>query len=266
MQLPKERTPAKRVSPALLTIYGPQKTGKTFWTVRLPNSLTLDFEKGTETHEAMAVSIEKLSDLTQVSEALIAEKKNGFMYDFLVIDTADRFIEMLEVKLVREFNARQQWLQEQNPDKIYPPVSVISEIEYGKGYDLVRLEVRKWIKFFKSVCPHVILIAHIKRTLIGETTVMVDETSLDLVGKLKSLILSDSDATALVKSVGSATILSFVAKPNSVAGSRLPYLAGKKFFLEPGDPEKGWSQIYPDCDKEAIRKLHPEKFTVDADE
>ncbi len=266
MKLPKERTPATRMSPALLTMYGPQKSGKTFWVTRLPNALTLDFEGGTETHESQSVKIEKLSDLQNVAEALMAEKKAGFVYDFLMIDTADRFIELLEVRLVREYNARQSFLQEQNPDKIYPQVTVISEIEYGKGFDLVRLEVRKWLKFFKSVCPHVILIAHLKRTLIGETTVMVDETSLDLTGKLKSMILSDSDATALVKSVGPATQLNFIAKAGSSAGARLPFLHGKKFFLEPGNPECGWAQVFPDYDKEALLKLHPEKFTVDVED
>ena len=266
MILPKERSAPKRLSPALLTMYGPQKTGKTFWITKLPNGIILDFEGGTETHECMSVKIEKFADLTNISEALIAEKKNGFTYQFLAIDTVDRFIEMIENRLVREYNARQDFLQEQNPEKFYPKVSVISEIEYGKGYDLVRLEVRKWIKFFKSVCPHVILIAHLKRTLIGETTVMVDETSLDLTGKLKSMILSDSDATALVKSMGSVTQLNFIAKANSSAGSRIPHLAGKKFLLEPGKPESGWFQIYPDCDKEEFLKLHPEKFTVEADD
>lgn len=260
MVLPKERSPAVRVSPHLLTIYGPQKSGKSFWTTRLPNALTLDFEGGTETHEAMSVQIKSLSDLTNVANALMEEKKKDFTYDFLIIDTLDRFIELLEIRLVREFNARQDFLQEQNPDKIYQKVQSISEIEYGKGYDLVRLEVRKWIKFFKSVSPHVIFIAHLKRTLIGETTVMVDETSLDLTGKLRSMILSDSDATALVKQAGPATHLNFVAKAGSSAGSRLPYLHGKKFFLEPGNPECGWLQIYPDYDKQAILELHPEKF------
>ena len=260
MVLPKERRPAERVSPNLLTIYGPQKSGKTFWTTRLPNALTLDFEAGTETHEAMAVQINSLSDLTNVANALLEEKKKGFTYDFLIIDTLDRFIELLEVRLVREFNARQDFLQEQNPDKVYLKIQAISEIEYGKGHDLVRLEVRKWTKFFKSITKHVIFIAHIKRTLIGETIVMVDETTLDLVGKLRSLILSDSDATALVKQVGPATHFNFVAKAGSSAGSRLPYLNGKKFFLEPGNPKCGWQQIYPDYDKEAILELHPEKF------
>lgn len=265
MELPKTRRPPIRVSPHLLTMYGIQKSGKTFWVTRLPNALILDFEAGTETHEAMSVKIEKLSDLARVAEALAEEKRNGFTYDFIVIDTLDRFVELIEQKIVREFNAKQKLLQGQNPNKTYPEISAVSEIEYGKGYDLVRIEVRKWLKFFKSVCPHVILIAHLKRTLIGETVVMVDETSLDLTGKLKGLILSDSDATALVKPNGALTELNFIAKANSSAGSRLPYLHGKKFVLEPGNPKNGWLQIYPDCDKEAILELHPENFLVNAE-
>ena len=267
IELPKTRKPAQRMSPGLLTMYGPQKTGKTFWTTRLPNALTLDFEKGTETHEAMAYPIENLNKLMLVSAALSEEKKtNGFMYDWLVIDTLDRFIEHLETKVKNDYNAKQNYYKDQNPDKEFPLVSVYSEIEYGKGYDLLRLEVRKWITFFKSVAHRVILIAHLKRTMIGETSVIVDDKSLDLTGKIKGLILSDSDATCSVSSLGAATILSFVAKPNSSSGSRLPYLAGKKFKLIPGEPEFGWNQIYPDYPKEEFIALHPVKFEVEADD
>jgi hypothetical protein len=100
----------------------------------------------------------------------------------------------------------------------------------------------------------VIFVGHLKRTIIGDTTLEVKADDLDLVGKLRNLLCGDADAVAFAyrdkEGDKPALKFSFRASENTVAGSRLPNLAGKLFAMSVLDGDKYityWENIYKDA-------------------
>ena len=255
-----------RKDPKIIIIYGPPKCGKTEQTVKLPKSLIIDLEKGADVHEgAKYIHPENLNDLTEVYKDLRENKKMGNVWDFLVIDTIDKLVEWCESKVVVNYNSEQKKLQQLKPDKAheYPLIKVYSEIAYGKGHDMVRNEVRNVLSAFKEMCGiSLIVVAHLKRTLIGETKIEVNETDIELPGRLKSMLTADADGTALCTPIARHIMeLNFCTSSTSIAGSRMAHLAGKKFILGDERAPHTWADIFP-----SLREKYPDKYPVKIEE
>ena len=87
-------------------------------------------------------------------------------------------------------------------------------------------------------CDHVIIIGHRKKTIIGNESVEVNVSSLDLSGKLKNYVMAKSDAIGFVYRDEEGHLkISFEASDEIEAGTRLPHLAGKILDFK-------WSEIY----------------------
>lgn len=244
IQLPTTPVAVDKVNPVVFIMYGATKVGKTAALAELPDNLIIDLERGAETYECLRVRCDSYSEFKATTAAL--QKPHN--YRFLTIDTLDRLVEWIESAVTAEWNEAQKKVKEPVLVKVY------SEIPYGKGYDMVRLEMRKWINYLRKVVPHVILVGHLKRTIIGDTTVEVREDNLDLVGKLRSLVCADADAVGFVyrgvdkEDNKPALKVSFKASEGTAAGSRLSHLRGKIIILsklvEEDKYETYWDKIY----------------------
>jgi hypothetical protein len=210
MQLPTEKTPAVRKSPRLLTLFGQSKVGKTTTLATLDNCLIIDTEQGTDMIDALKVTANSLQDVMATIKAL---REAPGQYDYIAIDTIDNIVHWME-----EFVCQQEG------------VKTIGDLEFGKGYAIVRDNVMKIISQVKPLANKgFILIGHRKKTLIAtESDIKVNTSSLDLSGKLKNFIMADSDAIGYVfRDAEGALKVSFVADDETEAGARCGHLRGQ---------------------------------------
>lgn len=262
-KLPFSPVPVTSRNPSVLILYGDIKIGKTAVLADLENNLIIDLEKGATDHECLRVEAETQDEFYQIYNDLekLKESDQPFPYQYITIDTIDRLIEWFEETVVKEWNAKEK-ARDVKSDSEREYVKVYSEINWGKGYDLVRLKVRKFINIMRKLAPHLILVAHLKRTLIGETKIEVKEDNLDLVGKLRNLICADADAVGycfrgtVTEGEGEdekrlpTMKVSFRAAEFTAAGSRRAHLRGKiiplSVMTKPDVYKNYWTKIYPD--------------------
>lgn len=221
MELPTEPVAATRQNPRLLTLFGQSKVGKTTALAKLEDCLILDTEKGTDLITALKVNVNSLKELDSYMIALLkAEKK----YKYLALDTIDNLVIWFEKKVCKENG-----------------VTTIGDIPYGAGFGAVRDLTMTYISRLQKLAPHVILIGHRKKTIIGTETIEVSTSSLDLSGKLKNVLMAECDAIGFVyrSEDSKETMISFESSDELEAGTRCPHLTGKNIPLE-------WDKIYID--------------------
>lgn len=207
------------MNPRVLTLYGPPKVGKTTILSQLEDCLIIDTEEGTSKISALKVEITSIPELAEVIKQL-REKKH--QYKYIALDTIDNIAIWYEAIVCKENKVKQ-----------------IGDMPFGAGYNVVRERVINVIGYLKQLAPHVIIVGHLKRSLIGsETTVMVDASSLDLTGRLKNMIMADSDAIGLVhRSPEGELMISFQGTDSLEVGSRCPHLQNQLMPFQ-------WDKIY----------------------
>jgi hypothetical protein len=220
MELPTSRIAPARRNPKLLTLFGQSKVGKTTTLSKLENCLILDTEQGTDFVSAMKVQVNSLPELMSTMKAI---RDSDHKYDFIALDTLDNMVFWVEHAVCQENKVKQ-----------------IGDIPFGGGYAQVRDRVIMLINRFKTLSEHVVLIGHRKKTLIGSDSVEVNTSSLDLSGKLKNLVMADSDAIGFVyRDEESNLKVTFEASSEIEAGSRCEHLRGNVVDFE-------WENIYID--------------------
>lgn len=220
MELPTTRSAPVRRSPKLLTLFGQSKVGKTTTLASLDNCLILDTEKGTDFVSAMKVQVNSLNELMNVMKAV---RDSDHKYEYIALDTLDNVVFWIEHSICTENKVKQ-----------------IGDIPYGGGYAQVRDRVITLINRLKMLAPQVILIGHRKKTLIGSDSVEVNTSSLDLSGKLKNLVMADSDAIGFVYRDEEGKLkVTFEASSEIEAGSRCEHLRGNVIDFQ-------WDKIYVD--------------------
>ena len=220
MELPTSRSAPARRSPKLLTLFGQSKVGKTTTLAELDNCLILDTEKGTDFVSAMKVQVNGLTELMNVMKAV---RDSDHKYEYIALDTLDNVVFWIEHAICAENKVKQ-----------------IGDIPYGGGYAQVRDRVITLINRLKLLAPQVILIGHRKKTLIGSDSVEVNTSSLDLSGKLKNLVMADSDAIGFVYRDEEGNLkVTFEASSEIEAGSRCEHLRGNVIDFT-------WDKIYID--------------------
>lgn len=219
MELPTQVIKSKTVNPSLLTVFGQSKVGKTTMLSKLNNCLIIDTEKGTRYVDALKVNVNNSTELKEVVKALKGDE--GTVYDYLALDTIDNVVSWFEKDVARDNN-----------------VDSFAKIPFGDGYNQVRTRVMNMITALMDCCDHVIIIGHRKKTIIGNESVEVNVSSLDLSGKLKNYVMAKSDAIGFVYRDEEGHLkISFEASDEIEAGTRLPHLAGKILDFK-------WSEIY----------------------
>jgi len=219
IELPTAPVAIDSVNPGMLVLYGQSKIGKTTMLSQLDNCLMIDTEKGTKYVEGLKVQVNNLGDLKEVLEAL---RTSEHKYKYIAIDTIDKISEWADAHTCASNG-----------------VATIGDLEFGKGYSISRELTLKILDNFQTLTEHLIIIGHRKRTIIGDTSLEVKTSSLDLTGKLRGQLMSKADAIGYVYRNDGKLMISFVPSDEVECGGRCAHLRGK-------DMEFDWNGIYLD--------------------
>lgn len=230
--LPKTKVKATRVNPRILLLYSLPKVGKTSSLAALDDCLILDAENGADMYEAMRVSIGSTKDINDTRALIIAEgQANGgkYPYKYLALDTIDKLEEFAEVSATAKY-------KRSVIGSSFKGDSVL-ELPKGLGYYYLRNEVMLIINQLAALCPHLILVSHVKEKILEKGGVEVSSRDISLGGKLSQIVCSMADAIGYMYRDGKKLMINFETYEGAIMGARYPHLAGKTF-------EFGWDKIY----------------------
>lgn len=240
--LPTSKVPAVSTNPKFLIIYGRPKAGKTSALAQLENNLIVDLEGGSTFIDAMAVQARSVSDLGEIAQAVRAKNTEvgHAFYRHITIDNATRLEEIClpyAATLYRQSPVGKNWKG-----------SDVRELPNGSGYFYIRQAVRKVIDMFKDLCDEFILVGHVKDTQVNKDGEELSEMSLDLVGKLSSIICGEADAVGFLYRKGNETHISFKGGDGTPKEARAPHLRGQDIIITTGDDDGNlttyWDKIY----------------------
>lgn len=211
-----------------ILIYGAPKTGKSTFGSKLPRSLFLKFEEGTNALDGIkGVPILKWSDVKSVLRQL-KDPRAREIYDSIVIDTAG-----IAYSLCEQYICAQNGVQQ------------INEIAYGGGYTLVKREFQETWREISLLGYGILFIAHEKQ----RSTEMRDENGeqiravapdlpsaaygiinglVDIIGYLSTQMNADGSTERYLYTR---------ATPHVFAGSRYKYIAPRISFNNDGYTE-----------------------------
>lgn len=108
----------------------------------------------------------------------------------------------------------------------------------------------------KKLSNHIILIAHLKDTVINKQGKEVSAKDIELTGKIKFTTCADADAVGyLYRGPENTLMLNFKGSEEVLCGSRCSHLRGKDILIGQSNPETGevtsfWENIYPFLNKQ----------------
>lgn len=261
--LPTERSKPTRRDPRVTIIYSAPKMGKSTLMSTLPNNMIFDFEGGTQYLNSLSMHIIGITppaneteesfqarmdlDVPQyyLMEAGRAIMEAGRPFDFLTLDTVT-YLEDLSLALAAEkYKATPMGKGFDGDD--------VRVLPKGSGYLYLRLAFMELINKCKKLADNIILVGHLKDSVIEKAGKEVDAKDLDLTGKLKQILCADADAIGyLHRGKDSELLLNFKSSDQILCGSRCDHLRGQIIKIADYDQQENeltnidWGLIFPD--------------------
>lgn len=251
MKLPTVKTISTRKNPKTMVLFSQPKTGKTQAISGLDNCLLIDLERGSEFVDALkydvigeAESQEKLPIiiLLQLINKIKEEnkKKKGYVYDFIALDTAtalEYIVKPLSKKLYQDTPMGRNFVGDD-----------VTTLPNGAGWLYQREAMISVINDLKEVCDTLIILGHVKAKSIEKEGKEIDERSLDLTGKLASIVCSQVDAIGYMYRKENKTIINFKPSESLICGARSNHLKEKEITVITSDEDLNltvdWSEVF----------------------
>jgi len=248
ISLPTGIVKAVTKSPKTLIIFSKPKVGKTTLLSQLENSLLIDLEEGSDYLAAVKIKITTIQDLFNLEQAII---NAGNPYKYIAIDTVSAlenmcvsYAEFLYSKSPMGTN----WFKPVDGGKVKH--GNILNLANGAGYPWLRQAFENVIKRFKAITPHLILLGHVKDTMLEKNGNSFEALDLNLTGKLKIFTTSKADAIGYLVRKGNQNILSFKTQDDILCGARPEHLRNAEFVIseisEDGKVITHWDKIFID--------------------
>ena len=240
MELPKEKVLALSKSPRKTIIYSKAKTGKSSLCAELPNSLILDLERGTDFIDACKISCNNVNDIKEVCREVI---KQGKPYQYGIVDTITKLEDMVLPLALQLYMATPM-------GKNFTGTNVLT-LPNGAGYLYVRNAFFTVLGWIEQAFPRVILLGHLKATMIEKDGKEVSAKEIDLGGKLKSMTSADVDCIGLLyRKSATECMISFKTTDDVICGARPTHLKNQEFVISELSPEGEfktfWDKIFID--------------------
>lgn len=261
--LPTGKSKPTRRDPRLSIFYSLPKMGKTTLLSTLPNNMNLDFEGGTQYLDALSMHIIGISpppsetdeqfnarmslEVPQyyLIEAGGAIMKAGRPFDFVTVDTVTKMEDMVLPLAAAKYRATPMGKGFDGED--------IRVLPKGSGYLYLRLAFMELIEKIKKLADNVILIGHLKNSVIEKAGKEVDAKDLDLTGKLKQILCAEADAIGYIyRGKDSELLINFKSSDQILCGSRCDHLRGQIVKIADYDDKANeltnidWSLVFPD--------------------
>jgi len=248
--LPTERSKVEDYNPKLMVLFGKPKSGKSTIVANIDDNLIIDLEDGYRSLSVMKLQAKNATDLFNIKQALAEkEKETGkHPYKYITIDNASRLEEFAlpyAGKLYQNTEMGKKWgykkddkgiiLLDKNGRKVPDPTADIRNLPSGNGYLYLRTAVKKLISMFQPYCDTLILVAHVKEKQILKNGEEMSEMSVDLAGKLASIICGEADAIGYVMREKNQTIISFEGGDDTIREARPIHLRGKRIVVAESD-------------------------------
>lgn len=238
------------VAPALTLIVAPHKYGKSTISAGLcqefgPDKVKIiSNEVGNYTY--LKANVEECLTRGDFINALTTLDTADHTFDYVVIDNLSKVDEWAYIwgtlRYMKTLQGR-KWNRDGNT--VFTP-------EDKEWNDVTELGQNAWqwqrnvmIDFveglFRSIAKHVILIAHTKDKIVGNTysESVLNTKQVNLTGKLSDIYPARVDAIATLEREENKAYLNFIRKDlDTMAGTRCKYLEGKRILISEMD-EKG---------------------------
>lgn len=224
--LPTKPVAAETQNPKNLIIFSKPKVGKTELLAGLPDCLIIDLENGTDYVEALKLKASSIKDIKAIGQAII---QAGKPYKYIAVDTITALEEMCipyAEQLYANTPMGKNWFTKGKAE-----YGTILNMPQGAGYPYLREAFTKVIDYIKTLAPHVILVGHVKDTVIDKNGTDVNALELDLTGKIKRITCANSDAIGYLYRKGKQNILSFQTTDDIACGARPTHLQNKEFVI-----------------------------------
>jgi hypothetical protein len=255
IKLPKKKIKAAHQSPKNLIIFSKPKVGKTSVLAALDNCLIIDLEEGSDYVEAMKLKATSVEDIKAIGEEI---KKAGNPYTYIALDTITA-LETICVPYAEKLYSKKpmgkNWFKKTSEGKLSAEsgkaqYGSILNLPNGAGYPYLREAMTKVIEYVKTLAPRIILVGHIKDTLLEKSGAEFSSSDLDLTGKIKRILTSQSDAIGYLYRKGrDKNIITFATSDSIACGARPDHLRNQEIVLSE-ITEDGfvthWDKIYID--------------------
>lgn len=236
IKLPLQKIKASHQNPKNLIIFSKPKCGKTELCAGLEDFLILDLEDGSDYVDAVKMKASSVEEITAIGRQII---KEGKPYKGIIIDTVTA-LEQICIPYAETLYSRtpmgKNWFK-QKEGKLDPTsgkaiYNSIINLPNGGGYQYTREAIMKILDFVKTLAPHVILLAHVKDTILEKNGAEVSSLELDLTGKTKRILSSQSDAIGyLYRGEKDQNFLSFKTQDDVACGARPSHLQNAEFVI-----------------------------------
>jgi hypothetical protein len=253
--LPMKKVMSESHSPKNLIIFSKPKVGKTSLLAELEDALLIDLEEGSDYVDAMKLQARSWEDIKAIGQQI---RKAGNPYKYIILDTITALetmcIPYAEV-LYSKKPMGKTWFKKDAAGKLdrtsgKAQYGNILNLPNGAGYAYLREAMTKVIEFVKSLAPRIILVGHIKDVMLEKAGGEFTSSDLDLTGKIKRILSSQSDAIGYLYRKGNKNILSFATSDSVACGARPAHLRNAEVVVselqEDGTLLTHWDKIYID--------------------
>ena len=255
IKLPRQKTKAAFKSPNNLIIFSKPKVGKTSLLAELDDCLIIDLEKGSDFVDALKLQAKTVQDIKKIGEEI---KKADYPYKYVALDTVTALEEICvpyAESLYSKKSVGKNWFKKNAEGKLLKESGKaqygnILNLPNGAGYIYLREAVTKIVEYVKTLAPRIILVGHIKDTMLEKSGAEFTSSDLDLTGKIKRILTSQSDAVGYLYRKGNQNILSFATSDGVACGARPAHLRNAEIVVseitKDGEFVTHWDKVYID--------------------
>lgn len=253
--LPTQKVEATSKSPNNLIIFSKPKVGKTSLLAELDGCLIIDLENGSDFVDALKLKAESVHEIKAIGEEI---KKAGLPYKYVAIDTVTA-LEEICVPFAEQLYSRKpmgkSWFKKNAEGKLTKDsgkaaYGSILNLPNGAGYTYLREAMTKMVEYAKTLAPRIILVGHIKDTMLEKAGGEFTSSDLDLTGKIKRILTSQSDAIGYLYRNKNQNILTFATTDAVACGARPKHLRNAEIVIseinKEGELETHWDKVYID--------------------